>query len=146
MRRAMMSRKCCRCLICSASSRERGAGCSLSHLPANQSGVAGYIAAGCFLACAGERAVNRGDARKIRCQVAPRAHICAWKGRILSSYQKCQIICQIVGDCFFHLPKKIKMLIWFRELLEMLSSPIGQCWMSLDQGTNWSSRLLRTGK
>ena len=118
-----MSRKCCRCLISSASSRERAAGCSLSHLPANQSGVAGYIAAGCFLARAGERAVNRGDARKIRCQVAPRAHICAWKG----SYQKCQIICQIVGDCFFSFAKKIKMPIWFRELLEMLSSLVGQC-------------------
>jgi len=72
---------------------------------------------------AGERAVNRGDARKIRCQVAPRAHICAWKG----SYQKCQIICQIVGDCFFSFAKKIKMPIWFRELLEMLSSLVGQC-------------------
>jgi len=66
---------------------------------------------------AGERAVNRGDARKIRCQVAPRAHICAWKG----SYQKCQIICQIVRDCFFSFAKKIKMPTWFRELLEMLN-------------------------
>ena len=41
-----------------------------------------------------------------RCQLFPRAHICASNAKNLPSSQKCQVGCQIVGGYFFSICQK----------------------------------------